>query len=95
VRDPLEWLGSVERVARCAHDLGAALLDVAVSPLRGADGNVEFVVHLVPGRASGRFDDDAVRDAVRRALELADLPTGATPPPGPDAVPVGPTGERP
>lgn len=95
VRDPVEWLGSVDRVARSAHELGAALVDVAVSPLRGADGNVEFVVHLVPGRATGRFDDDAVREAVQRALELADLPTGATPSPGLDVVTAGPAGEQP
>jgi 23S rRNA (cytidine1920-2'-O)/16S rRNA (cytidine1409-2'-O)-methyltransferase len=46
IRDPAVWanvLGEV-RSALVAH--GAAMMGAMVSPLRGADGNVEFLFHL-------------------------------------------------
>ncbi len=46
IADPDEWVGAVERVARSARHHGAEVAGLRVSPLRGADGNVEFLLHL-------------------------------------------------
>lgn len=46
ISDPSEWSGAVRRVARSAEDAGAAVIGLMVSPLRGADGNLEFLLHL-------------------------------------------------
>ena len=57
------------RVAGSLAGHGAAMMDVMVSPLLGADGNVEFLAHLTahasePGRVTG------FESAVAEALAL-------------------------
>ena len=46
ITDPAEWTTAVVRVVRSAHAAGAELVGLAVSPLRGAEGNVEFLAQL-------------------------------------------------
>jgi 23S rRNA (cytidine1920-2'-O)/16S rRNA (cytidine1409-2'-O)-methyltransferase len=43
IRDPAVWAGALERVGTAMEAEGAAMIGVMVSPLRGADGNVEFL----------------------------------------------------
>jgi 23S rRNA (cytidine1920-2'-O)/16S rRNA (cytidine1409-2'-O)-methyltransferase len=63
IRDPAVWrrvLGEV-RAALASHR--AAMMDVMVSPLQGADGNVEFLAH-VRAHEDGPVVGDARLDAV-------------------------------
>lgn len=46
VRDPAVWRGVLDDVRSALVRHGAAMMGAMVSPLRGADGNVEFLVHL-------------------------------------------------
>jgi 23S rRNA (cytidine1920-2'-O)/16S rRNA (cytidine1409-2'-O)-methyltransferase len=81
VSDPGEWVAALERVAAAAAEAGATPVDVAVSPLRGADGNVELLLHLrpgTPGTGSGAEGMEPVRDRAIAALRGAGLPTPAT-----------------
>jgi len=50
VRDPEQWRAALKRVLEAASDRGAAAHGVIPSPVRGAEGNVEFLVHLEPAR---------------------------------------------
>ncbi len=50
VRDPAVWRAAVEGVARALQEHGIRPLGVAVSPLTGPAGNVEFLLH---GRRGG------------------------------------------
>ncbi len=45
IRDPEEWSGALLRVGAALEAGGATMMGAMVSPLRGADGNVEFFVH--------------------------------------------------
>jgi 23S rRNA (cytidine1920-2'-O)/16S rRNA (cytidine1409-2'-O)-methyltransferase len=45
ITDPAVWARVVEEVAAALQDGGAAIMGAMASPLRGADGNVEFLVH--------------------------------------------------
>ncbi len=45
VRDPAVWRRVLDDVAASAHDRGLAPAGITVSPLRGAAGNVEFLLH--------------------------------------------------
>jgi 23S rRNA (cytidine1920-2'-O)/16S rRNA (cytidine1409-2'-O)-methyltransferase len=72
VRDPEAWHEALDRVydAFVAH--GAAIMGGMVSPIRGADGNVEFLLHArapgsdVPGVAdSEALIDDLVASATQ------------------------------
>ena len=73
VRDPLVWRRVLGEVVVAAQALGAELVGATVSPITGAQGNVEFLVHLVRRHhshvASCVIDLDAVvEEAVRRHL---------------------------
>jgi 23S rRNA (cytidine1920-2'-O)/16S rRNA (cytidine1409-2'-O)-methyltransferase len=65
VRDPAVWAAALRRVIDALDRLGAAIMGAMVSPLRGADGNVEFLLHaLAPGGSAapdaGSVDVDAL-----------------------------------
>lgn len=75
VRDPAVWRRVLDEVAVAVAGAGATMMDAMVSPLTGAEGNVEFLVHLVaatPGTDAASptavdVDLDAVvADAVSR-----------------------------
>lgn len=45
IRDPAVWKRTVTDAAAALRDAGAAIMGAMVSPLKGGDGNVEFLVH--------------------------------------------------
>ena len=45
ITDPEIWRRVLEEVAAALVDHGAAIMDAMASPIRGADGNVEFLLH--------------------------------------------------
>jgi 23S rRNA (cytidine1920-2'-O)/16S rRNA (cytidine1409-2'-O)-methyltransferase len=47
VRDPAVWARVLDEVRAALAAQGAAMMGAMVSPLTGADGNVEFLAHLV------------------------------------------------
>ena len=46
IRDPEVWARVLDDVCSALEGHGAAMMGAMVSPLRGADGNVEFLFHL-------------------------------------------------
>jgi 23S rRNA (cytidine1920-2'-O)/16S rRNA (cytidine1409-2'-O)-methyltransferase len=49
IRDPEVWRGALAGVIDAYGAGGAAIMGLMVSPLHGAEGNVEFLAHLVAG----------------------------------------------
>jgi 23S rRNA (cytidine1920-2'-O)/16S rRNA (cytidine1409-2'-O)-methyltransferase len=45
IRDPEVWRRVLDEVAGAVRALGGAIMGVMVSPIRGAEGNVEFLLH--------------------------------------------------
>ena len=79
IRDPDLWRTALRDVIAALEAAGATMMGVMVSPLRGADGNVEFLVHLRAGPPPGpRIDADAAIDA---AVAAAGVEWGARPEP--------------
>ena len=68
IRDPAVWRRTLEEVATAFCDCGAAMMEVMPSPLRGADGNVEFLLHA---RAHCPPEVGAVRADLLAALAVA------------------------
>lgn len=73
VRDPEQWRVALQRVLDAATVHGAAAFGAIPSPVRGAEGNVEFLVHLAPVGAGGstgapRALVDAAVDAARELV---------------------------
>jgi 23S rRNA (cytidine1920-2'-O)/16S rRNA (cytidine1409-2'-O)-methyltransferase len=57
IRDPEVWRRVLDEVLFAIGEAGGAIMDAMVSPLRGADGNAEFLVHVRrPGLGRGRQD---------------------------------------
>jgi 23S rRNA (cytidine1920-2'-O)/16S rRNA (cytidine1409-2'-O)-methyltransferase len=73
IRDPAVWRRVLNEVLIALQATGAAIMGAMVSPLTGADGNVEFLVHA---RAATAADGDRASayaaTAVDEALALAD-----------------------
>jgi 23S rRNA (cytidine1920-2'-O)/16S rRNA (cytidine1409-2'-O)-methyltransferase len=77
VRDPAVWLGALEGVASALTAAGTGIVGVMASPLTGAAGNVEFLVHARKGDgrdAGGGSDAGAGTDV---AAGVDDLLAGA------------------
>jgi len=66
IRRPEVWRAAVEGVGSAVAAAGAAMIEVMVSPLRGAEGNVEFLLHArahAPGPAAVPGLDAAIETA--------------------------------
>ena len=48
VTDPEHWRAALEGVGVAVAGAGAAMMGAMVSPLKGAEGNVEFLLHVRP-----------------------------------------------
>jgi 23S rRNA (cytidine1920-2'-O)/16S rRNA (cytidine1409-2'-O)-methyltransferase len=70
ITDPEIWRGALCRVSEAAERLGATVRSVAESPIRGGEGNVEFLLHLERPRAESPGPDGAGPTAA--TLELID-----------------------
>ena len=64
VSDPSTWRRVLLEVLGALGEGGAAIMGAMVSPLTGADGNVEFLVHATAGAADALVDVDALVDSV-------------------------------
>lgn len=72
ITDPEVWRRVVIDVAEAAATSGASTMGVMVSPLHGADGNTEFLLHLRRDDALAAADVSAVVGAmIGRAVEAA------------------------
>lgn len=66
VRDAVAWSASVVSCTSALRSAGAGIMGVMASPLRGAAGNVEFLVHAIVGDEG--MGDDELEEAVRSAV---------------------------
>ena len=80
VRSPELWRSAVSDVIAAFERAGATMMGVMVSPLRGADGNVEFLAHLQVvdcgtdlggAPATGAVTADLIESAVGSAAALS------------------------
>ncbi len=71
ITDPEVWRRTLLEVGRTLGERGAAIMGVMVSPLRGAEGNVEFLVHAVADR--GGIAEGDLEALVDRAVEAAQV----------------------
>jgi 23S rRNA (cytidine1920-2'-O)/16S rRNA (cytidine1409-2'-O)-methyltransferase len=74
VRDPQAWEGALDGVASALVSAGTGIMGAMASPLTGASGNVEFLVHARKGRngqIAGAVDEDEVAVMVAGAVSEA------------------------
>ena len=50
ITDPDEWRAALVAVGSAVSEAGAAMMGTMVSPIKGAEGNVEFLLHARPHR---------------------------------------------
>ena len=71
IREPEVWRRVLGEVRGPFCEAGAAMIGVMVSPLTGADGNVEFLAHLRAGRPAPVVPDEVLDAVVAEATDLA------------------------
>jgi 23S rRNA (cytidine1920-2'-O)/16S rRNA (cytidine1409-2'-O)-methyltransferase len=73
IRDPAVWRRVLVGLRSDVEARGAAMMGLMISPIAGAQGNVEFFALIVPGSSASAVDDavvDAVIDAARSDPEV-------------------------
>ncbi|MGQ0830363.1 MAG: TlyA family RNA methyltransferase [Microthrixaceae bacterium] len=63
ITDPSVWRRVLAEVAGALEDLGTAIMGAMASPISGADGNVEFLLHARTAPARGPAPVEALLDA--------------------------------
>jgi 23S rRNA (cytidine1920-2'-O)/16S rRNA (cytidine1409-2'-O)-methyltransferase len=74
IRDPRIWRRSLMAVSSAFVASGAAIIGLMVSPLRGADGNVEFFAHV----RSVSDGSPGLGDEIQTAVDLVVDEAGGT-----------------
>ena len=69
IRSPEVWQRVLEEIRECVVKAKFGVMGLMVSPLRGANGNVEFFLHCRPGVQS-LLHNTAIEDVVNEAREL-------------------------
>ena len=68
ISDPDVWRRVLREVSAALEQEGAAIMGAMASPLTGADGNVEFLLHARTGSASTIDVEAAIESAVAEAV---------------------------
>ncbi len=71
IRDPAVWAESLRRVLATFAGGGAPTRGLMVSPLLGAEGNVEFLAHVVPGGTVAGDPTATASELVSEAVDEA------------------------
>lgn len=77
VRDPRVHEEVIEKVIVYASEIGLQSMDLEFSPIKGPEGNIEYLLHLqkLPeGTVTSRISGDTVRRTVAEAHETLDKP---------------------
>ena len=72
VRDPKVHLEVIQTVLQTAMDLGFSILDLEYSPIKGPEGNIEYLVHLKKsqeGENGAEVNAEAVVEAAHGELD--------------------------
>lgn len=78
IRDPAVWASVLTRTIAAVEDRGAIIMGLMVSPIRGAEGNVEFLLHArAAGGSPGRAPTVGESDVARVVAEAAGGVDGA------------------
>ncbi len=72
IRDPEVWKRTLVEVMTAAVDAGLGIMGVMVSPIRGADGNTEFLLHARVGSSSADGIDVLARTVIAEVAEVAE-----------------------
>jgi 23S rRNA (cytidine1920-2'-O)/16S rRNA (cytidine1409-2'-O)-methyltransferase len=69
IRDPSVWRRVLGEVRAASLSQGAAMMEAMPSPITGAEGNVEFLVHCRVGASTASaVTDDGLDDVIAAAL---------------------------
>ncbi len=72
VRDPKVHLEVIQTVLQTAMDLGFSILNLEYSPIKGPEGNIEYLVHLKKsqeGENCAEVNAEAVVEAAHGELD--------------------------
>lgn len=69
VRDIAVHLEVVERIWRLAELAGFTVLGLSFSPIKGPEGNIEYLIHLGKGEDTDSIDERSLEEALAKSLD--------------------------
>ena len=72
VRDPKVHLEVIQTVLQTAMDLGFSILDLEYSPIKGPEGNIEYLMYLQKAADGADLDSKAIETLVARSHDELD-----------------------
>ncbi len=69
VREPEIHQEVLEKVIHFAGNAGFGILGLDFSPIKGPEGNIEYLLHLQKGGAGGTVDDNQIAQVVSASHE--------------------------
>ena len=69
VREPSIHREVIEKVAGCAAELGFALRGLDYSPIKGPEGNIEYLLFLQKGGEENVLSEELIAQVVSQAHE--------------------------
>lgn len=67
IKDPKIWIEVLEEIEVSVRAHNAAIIEGMVSPITGAEGNVEFLIHVIKGSETQVFEKNEI---VQEAVDL-------------------------
>lgn len=64
VRDSSVHISVIEKVVEKAQEIGFGVLALSYSPIKGPEGNIEYLVHLKKGSAGNKIDSGVIKSVV-------------------------------
>ena len=71
VRDPAVHLEVIQRIVEFSQELGFAVRGLTFSPVKGPEGNIEYLVWLFKGQAEGSGIEESLPEEIVREAHAA------------------------
>ena len=71
VRDPVVHLEVIQRIVEFSQELGFAVRGLTFSPVKGPEGNIEYLVWLFKGQAEGSGIEESLPEEIVREAHAA------------------------
>ncbi len=72
VRDPRTHEEVIEKIVRFSEEMGLQVEGLTFSPVRGPEGNIEYLICVRKKEDQIPFDDDKIKEVVKEAHEVLD-----------------------
>ena len=71
VREKSTHVEVIDKVLEYAHSIGFSILGLTFSPIKGPEGNIEYLVYLKKEEKAPETDRETILDVAKKTVEEA------------------------